>query len=154
MADNFTPTDAIQSTGPETQTQSQMATPTTTMYVHATSLNIRDKASSSAKSMGKLLRGAQVEVVGSITPAGWALLANAVGEPPSLKKWVLAKAGKTDYLSKSKPAPLKKTVKPPPPPQPQTEDQPPPDPALTERPEFVLPVLGVLLVAYLWVTRK
>ena len=142
MADNFTSATANQSGGAaETQTK----IPTTTMYVHATSLNVRDAASSSAKSLGKLLRGDKVEVV-SITPDGWALLPGG--------KFVLAKSGKIDYLSKSKPAPLKKTVKPPPPPKPQAEDEPPPDPALTERPAFVLPVLGVLLVAYLWVTRK
>ena len=156
MAENFTSADPSQNISQPVETQTQTAVPTTTMYVHAQSLNIRDKASSSAKSIGKLLRGAQVEVVGKVTPDGWALLANAVGEPPALKKWVLAKAGKTDYLSTSKPAPLKKTVKPPPAPTPQTPDQPPPPPQDTESSALgiIVPVSVLALLLLLWMRRK
>ena len=141
MADNFTAADAIQSGGtPAVQTK----IPTTTLYVHATSLNIREKASSSSKSLGKLLRGDKVEVV-SITSDGWALLPSG--------KFVMAKAGKTDYLAKSKPAPLKKTVKPPPAPMPQAADQPPPPPQDTESSNtttLILGAVGLATVLYLW----
>ena len=144
MADNFTAADAIQSGGtPAVQTK----IPTTTLYVHATSLNIRDKASSSAKSLGKLLRGDKIEVV-NITSDGWALLPGG--------KFVMAKAGKTDYLAKSKPAPLKKTVKPTPAPAPQADDQPPPPPQDTESSALgiIVPVSVLALFLLLWMRRK
>jgi hypothetical protein len=130
MSDNFTPADANQSTAlPPEQSQTQAPPPkapaTTTMFVHAISLNIRELPSSSSKSIGKLLRGAKVEVV-SVSKDGWALLAPVVGDKPGATRYVMAKAGKTDYLSAKKPAPLKPTVKAPPAPTAATPDQPPP----------------------------
>lgn len=145
MAENFTAANATQSGGaPQTQTKVQPKT----MYVHATSLNIREKASSAGTSLGKLLRGDKVDVV-NITSDGWALL--------STGKFVMAKAGKTIYLAEDKPKPLKKTAKPAPAPTASTPDQPPPPAQDTEDGPPVGMIVGGLAavaVLYYFFTRK
>lgn len=116
-----------------------------TLYVHANSLNIRDNPNSSAKSVGKLLRGDKVEVL-YISKEGWATLDG--------NKYVMASSG---YLAKGKPAPLKKTVAPPAKPTASTPDQPPPPPQDTEAGPPVGMILGGLAavaVLYYFFTRK
>ena len=149
---NSTSADANQSTSlpPEqTQTLVPAKAATTTMYVEATSLNIRETPSAQAPSVGKLVRGDKIEVA-EILKSGWARLAPKAGDKPGVAKYVLARAGvgklTKNYLTAKPPAPLKPNVPPPPAPTPAMPDQPPPPPQDTQEGMPVGMMVGIALL--------